>query len=56
MDNAEQDRTVPETKPTVATPGRPEASTNKFAIARMANKQRKKRAHRRTLRRSNTKG
>jgi hypothetical protein len=56
MDNVDQDKTVPETKPAGTTPGRPEPSSNKFAIARMANKQRKKRAHRRTLRRSNTKG
>lgn len=56
MDNVDQEKAVPETKPAGAAPGRSEPSSNKFAVARMANKQRKKRAHRRTLRRSNTKG
>jgi hypothetical protein len=56
MDNVDQDKAVAETKPAGAGPARSEDSTNKFAIARRANKQRKKRAHRRTLRRSNTKG
>jgi hypothetical protein len=55
-ENVNQENAAPETKPAGATQGRPEPSTNKFAIARMASKQRKKRAHRRTLRRSNTKG
>ena len=56
MDNADQDKSVSEAKPTGVAPGRSEPSGNKFALARMASKQRKKRAHRRTLRRSNTKG
>jgi len=56
MDNVDQDKTAPGTKPAGAAPGRPDLPTNKFALARLASKQRKKRAHRRTLRRSNTKG
>jgi hypothetical protein len=38
------------------TAGRSESSGNKHSEKRMANKQRKKRAHKRTLRRSNTNG
>lgn len=56
MDNVDQEKTVPQTKAAGSAPARPELSTNKFAIARRASQQRKKRAHRRTLRRSNTKG
>ena len=55
MDSVDQEKTVLETKSTGAAPDR-SGPTNKYAAARMANKQRKKKAHRRTLRRSNTKG
>jgi hypothetical protein len=44
-----------DTKPR-ETSGRAESSGNKHSEKRMANKQRKKRAHKRTLRRSNTNG
>ena len=56
MDNVEQEKAVVETTPKGPAPGRSEPPGNKYAEARRANKQRKKRAHRRTLRRSNTKG
>jgi hypothetical protein len=55
MNDVAQDKTAPETK-SAGTSVRPEASDNKFALARRANKLRKKKAHLRTLRRSNTKG
>lgn len=53
MDNPTEEKLAPETKP-AATPSA--APMNKFAANRLANKQRKTRAHRRKLRRSNTKG
>ena len=56
MDNVDQAKSAEETKATGAASAAAEPPTNKFAIARLANKQRKKRAHRRSLRRSNTKG
>jgi hypothetical protein len=56
MDNVDQEKTAPETKPAGTASGHSELSSNKFALARRANKLRKKKAHRRTLRRSNTKG
>ncbi|MGA3195753.1 MAG: hypothetical protein ABSD39_12185 [Terriglobales bacterium] len=56
MDNVDQEKAAPESKPASAAAARPELSTNKFAVARRASQQRKKKAHRRTLRRSNTKG
>ncbi len=57
MDNAGQEESVTGTKPATPIPARSGgAPLNKLAANRMANKQRKKRAHRRTLRRSNTKG
>jgi hypothetical protein len=54
MDNPTEEQNAGETKPAAATPVA--APTNTFEAKRMANKQRKKRAHRRKLRRSNTKG
>jgi hypothetical protein len=54
MDNPVEQKLATETKPEAST--HPAAPLNKFAAARMANKERKKRAHRRKLRRSNTKG
>lgn len=56
MDNVDQEKIAGETKATGAARAGAEPSTNQFAINRRANKQRKKRAHRRSLRRSNTKG
>ncbi len=56
MDNVDQEKTVSPTKPSGRVPERPEPSTNKFAVARRASQQRKKKAHRRALRHSNTKG
>jgi hypothetical protein len=57
MDNTAEERLTTETKPAEsAVSVSPEIPVNKFAANRMANKQRKKRAHRRKLRRSNTKG
>jgi len=56
MDNVDQTKNEDETKATASARAGAEPPTNKFAIARLANKQRKKRAHRRSLRRSNTKG
>jgi hypothetical protein len=56
MDNAADENLATETKPIDAVSVFPAASVNKLAANRMANKQRKKRAHRRKLRRSNTKG
>lgn len=53
MENVEQDKNAAETKQTAPTRAEP---SNQYALNRIANKQRKKRAHRRTLRRSNTKG
>lgn len=41
-ENVNQENAAPETKPAGAAQGRPEPSTNKFAIARMASKQRKR--------------
>jgi hypothetical protein len=53
MDSPTEEKVVMETKPEPATVAAP---MNKFEAKRMANKQRKKRAHRRNLRRSHTKG
>jgi hypothetical protein len=54
MADVTEEKPATETKKPAAA-ARPEPS-NKLAANRIANKQRKKRAHRRTLRRSNTKG
>jgi len=56
MDNIEQEKAAPEARSAKGASAHSKDSGNKFAIARTAAKQRKKRAHRRTLRRSNTKG
>ena len=56
MDNAPEEKIEIETKPRGRALGNAESSGNKHAEARMANKLKKKRAHKRTLRRSNTKG
>ena len=53
MENVDQDKTAAETKQAAPAQSQP---TNQFALNRLANKQRKKRAHRRNLRRPNTKG
>ncbi|MGA9356436.1 MAG: hypothetical protein WBV46_22300 [Terriglobales bacterium] len=53
MDSPTEEKIVTEAKPEAAIVAPP---LNKFAAKRMANKQRKKRAHRRNLRRSHTKG
>ena len=54
MDSPTEEKVAAETKPEAAT--RSAAPMNKLAANRLANKERKKRAHRRKLRRSNTKG
>ena len=56
MDNVAEEKVATETKPSDLASESPAAPVNKLAANRMANKQRKKRAHRRKLRRSNTKG
>lgn len=56
MDNAPDEKIGIETKPRVTAPGRSESSGNKHSENRMASKQRKKRAHKRRLRRSNANG
>jgi len=54
MDNPTEEKLAQETKPEA--PRHSAVPMNKFAANRLANKQRKTRAHRRKLRRSNTKG
>jgi hypothetical protein len=54
MDNVTEGKTVVETRPDAS--AHSAAPLNKLAASRLANKERKKRAHRRKLRRSNTKG
>lgn len=56
MDDVNQATNDGTTKAPAGARPAPAPPTNKFAIARLASKQRKKRAHRRSLRRSNTKG
>lgn len=56
MDNVTEEKPATEIKPKDPVSGFQAASVNKFDAKRMANKQRKKRAHRRKLRRSHTKG
>jgi hypothetical protein len=56
MDNLPEDELTPSAKPVEPASESKVASLNKFEAKRRANKLRKKRAHRRTLRRSNTKG
>ncbi|MGB9233080.1 MAG: hypothetical protein WCC04_01610 [Terriglobales bacterium] len=56
MDNVTEEKLASETKPLATATASPAAPINKLAANRMANKQRKKKAHRRTLRRSHTKG
>ena len=53
MENVAEPTPATETKPPSPVSNEP---IHKLAANRMANKQRKKRAHRRKLRRSNTKG
>ena len=53
MDNPMEEKLATETKPETA---HSVAPLNKFDAKRRANKEKKKRAHRRKLRRSNTKG
>jgi hypothetical protein len=54
MENPTEEKLAQEAKPEA--PRHSAAPMNKFAANRLANKQRKTRAHRRKLRRSNTKG
>ena len=54
MDNPTEEKLATATKPEA--PTQSSAPMNKLAANRLANKERKKRAHRRKLRRSNTKG
>ncbi len=54
MDNPTEEKLATATKAGVST--HVAAPMNKLAANRLANKERKKRAHRRKLRRSNTKG
>ena len=56
MDNVAEEKAVTGAKPIDPVSGSPAAPVNKLAANRRANEQRKKRAHRRKLRRSNTKG
>ena len=56
MDNVSEETHVTKAKLVEPTSGAQVAAVNKFVANRIANKQRKKRAHRRKLRRSNTKG
>ncbi len=53
MENPVEEKPVTETKPETTHSAAP---MNKFEAKRIANKDKKKRAHRRKLRRSNTKG
>lgn len=53
MDNPVEEKLATEAKPEAV---RSAAPMNKFEAKRSANKEKKKRAHRRKLRRSNTKG
>ena len=48
--------TMPETQPKPAKPEAQPHAVNKFAEARLAKKKQKRRAHRATIRRSNTGG
>ena len=54
MDNPTEGKVVVETKPDA--PAHSAPPMNRLAASRLANKERKKRAHHRKLRRSNTKG
>jgi hypothetical protein len=56
MDNVSEENLATETKPRGPALGRSEPLTDKHSQQRLANKQRKKRAHRRKLKRSHTKG
>lgn len=56
MDNLPEDGIAPSAKPEESASESRVAPLNKFEADRRENKQRKKRAHRRKLRRSNTKG
>jgi hypothetical protein len=56
MDNAIEEKIETETKPRGRALGSAESSGNKHAEARMANKLKKRRAHKHTLRRSHTNG
>jgi len=56
VDNVPEEKIGIETKPRGRALGNAASSGNKLAEARMASKLRKKRAHKRTLRRSNTNG
>jgi hypothetical protein len=56
MDNITEEKLTTETNPIDPVSISPAAPLHKLAANRMANKQRKKRAHRRKLRRSHTKG
>jgi hypothetical protein len=56
MENVSEETLATKAKSVEPASGSQAAPVNKFEANRIANKLRKKRAHRRTLRRSNTKG
>jgi hypothetical protein len=56
MENVVEEKTGTAIKPRSSASGRSETAGEKLAEARMANKLRKKKAHRRRLKRSNSKG
>ncbi len=56
MENVSEETLATKAEPVEPASESQAVSVNKFVANRIANKQRKKRAHRRRLRRSNTKG
>jgi hypothetical protein len=56
MDNVREEKLASEAKPVEQSSASQVVSVNKFVAKRIANKKRKKQAHRRKLRRSHTKG
>ena len=56
MDNIKEEKLAPEAKPVELSSRSQVISADKFVAQRIANKKRKRKAHRRKLRRSHTKG
>jgi hypothetical protein len=56
MDNIKEEKLAPEAKPVELSSQSQVISADKFVAQRIANKKRKRKAHRRKLRRSHTKG
>jgi len=56
MDNIKEEKLAPEAKPVEPSSRSQVISADKFAAQRIASKKRKRKAHRRKLRRSHTKG